>query len=54
MDKNEKHFRLRIFLTGLLMMLCATVSAQDIKVTGVVKDTSGEPAIGATIRVKGY
>lgn len=53
MDKNEKHFRLRIFLTGLLMMLCATVSAQDIKVIGVIKDTSGEPAIGATIRVKG-
>ena len=46
-----KNFRLKIVLTMLLAGLGLTVSAQQIK--GVVKDTSGNPVIGATVIVEG-
>ncbi|MBR1468910.1 MAG: TonB-dependent receptor [Prevotella sp.] len=44
---------MRVGLTVLLMLFVAAVSAQDITVRGSVKDATGEPAVGATIRVQG-
>ncbi|MBR1468908.1 MAG: TonB-dependent receptor [Prevotella sp.] len=46
-------FSMRASLTGLLMLFAAAVSAQDITVRGSVTDATGDPAIGATIRVQG-
>ncbi|WP_028897265.1 TonB-dependent receptor [Prevotella sp. HUN102] len=43
----------KILLSTMLLMFCAIVSAQDINVTGTVKDATGEPMIGATVLVKG-
>ena len=46
-----KNFRLKFVLTMLLAGVGLSVSAQQIK--GVVKDTSGNPVIGATVIVEG-
>ena len=56
MFKNQMRktlFSMRASLTGLLMLFAAAVSAQDITVRGSVTDATGDPAIGATIRVQG-
>lgn len=42
---------LRLLMCGLL--LCSYVFVQAQTVTGVVKDTNGEPVIGASVAVKG-
>ena len=52
--KNEKNVSSRIGLFLLLMTLCfATVHAQITKITGYVKDQSGEPLIGVNVMEKG-
>jgi len=43
----------KLFLSTLLVLISVAVSAQTIKVTGVVKDTNGEPLPGATVMVQG-
>ncbi len=45
--------KMRVCLTGFLMLFVAFAYAQDITVSGSVKDAAGDPAIGATIRVQG-
>ncbi len=40
-------------LFSLLFFLCTLmITAQERTIKGVVKDTSGEPVIGANVRVK--
>jgi TonB-linked SusC/RagA family outer membrane protein len=50
--KNLKSFRLLGLLTVFLMGTLCSMAAR-MSVTGVVKDASGEPMIGATVQVKG-
>ncbi len=46
--------KLRIILTGLLFMAASTAMAQNLTVTGVVKDSStGEPVPFASIQIEG-
>ena len=46
--------KIRLFLTGLLLMVAAAAYAQDIEVSGTVSDAStGEGIAGATILLKG-
>ena len=46
--------KIRLFLTGLLLMVTAAAYAQDITVSGTVTDAStGETIIGATVLLKG-
>ena len=44
---------MRAGLTTLLLGSALAVNAQNAIVKGVVKDTSGEPVIGASVKVKG-
>jgi len=55
MNRKQKSFRLslRVCLTVCMMFFGMALSAQNITVTGQVKDDKGEPVIGATVRVKG-
>lgn len=43
----------RVYMTGLLLGAAITANAQTANVKGVVTDSSGEPVIGATVKVKG-
>ncbi|MDE6179478.1 MAG: SusC/RagA family TonB-linked outer membrane protein, partial [Duncaniella sp.] len=46
--------KIPLWLTLMLaMVFCATLSAQDLKVSGVVSDDLGEPLMGATVMLKG-
>ena len=46
--------KIRLFLTGLLLVVTAAAYAQDITVTGTVTDAStGEGIAGATILLQG-
>lgn len=53
MQKDKKPFqtRMMVFLTGILLSMCAL--AQEITVKGFVKDETGEPVIGASIVQEG-
>ena len=53
MKKKENCFTLRACLTGLLMFFAFALSAQNITVKGSVTDETGEPVIGATVKVQG-
>lgn len=53
MKKKENYFSLRACLTGFLMFFAFALSAQNITVKGSVTDETGEPVIGATVRVQG-
>ena len=53
MNKSSKHFSPRLTITAMLMFFCFVLHAQHITVTGTVTDTSGEPAVGATVQVQG-
>lgn len=56
MDKKRfriNHVTKRLGMMMLMMFLAVMVYAQDIKVTGTVTDSSGEPVIGATVTVLG-
>ncbi len=48
---SEKIKNVRFALVALLLMFCAAVQAQTVK--GNVKDSMGEPVIGATVMEKG-
>ena len=46
--------KIRLFLTGLLLVVTAAAYAQDITVTGTVTDASTEETvIGASVQLKG-
>ena len=53
--KNKKEgFTSRVGLFLLLVTFClGTVQAQSSKITGYVKDQSGEPLIGVNVMEKG-
>jgi TonB-dependent SusC/RagA subfamily outer membrane receptor len=55
MKKKENAFRLslRAFLAVLMMSFAVNLSAQNTTVKGTVKDATGEPVIGATVKVLG-
>lgn len=48
---SEKMNNVRCALVAMLMLFCASVQAQTV--TGNVKDSMGEPVIGATVMEKG-
>lgn len=54
---NEKQKKPQAFwrmcLVALICMLSSTLYAQNITVTGTVKDPMGEPVIGASVSVQG-
>ena len=43
----------KLFLSTLFVLISVAVSAQNIKVTGVVKDQNGDPLQGATVMLQG-
>ena len=50
----KKHFMFKVLLTLVVgLFLSIGAFAQQIIVKGIVKDTTGEPVIGATVVVKG-
>lgn len=40
-------------MVALIWMLTTTLYAQNVTVSGIVKDPTGEPVIGASVTVKG-
>lgn len=53
-EKQKKpHAFWRMCLVALICMLSSTLYAQNITVTGTVKDPMGEPVIGASVSVQG-
>ena len=51
---NLRKIAKRTTLTALLLsMFCVVSLAQNLKITGHVKDTTGEPVIGASVQVEG-
>ena len=48
-----KRMTKRACLSFLMSMLCLTIFAQGHQVSGIVKDATGEPMIGANVMVKG-
>ena len=54
MKKDQSILRSsRVYVTGLLLGAAIAANAQNATVKGVVKDSSGEPVIGASVKVKG-
>lgn len=54
MKKNQSILHLsRVYMTGVLLGAALAANAQNATVKGVVKDSSGEPVIGASVKVKG-
>ncbi len=51
--KNALWFSMRACLTVLFMSFALAIQAQNTTVKGTVKDATGEPVIGATVKVKG-
>ena len=52
--KQTKIFsKCRLAVSGLLLMFSVSLSAQTVKVQGVVSDETGEPVTGVTIKQKG-
>ena len=50
----RKHFMFKVLLTLVVgLFLSVGAFAQQIAVKGIVKDTAGEPVIGANVLVKG-
>lgn len=52
-SKVKNRFGSKILAIFALMLITSTIWAQNIKVSGVVVDTKGEPVIGATIIQQG-
>lgn len=50
---NLSEMAKKVCLTLLMSMLCLMTFAQGSQVSGVVKDATGEPLIGANVMVKG-
>ena len=53
MMKHVKQIPLRMLALAVGLLLAVSASAQTIAVQGHVKDATGEPVIGATVRVAG-
>lgn len=55
MKKNSfyVHSLRRVCLTGALVLSAAAASAQSTVVKGTVKDATGEPVIGASVKIQG-
>ena len=53
MKQNKIFSTCRLVVSGLLLMLSVSLSAQTVKVQGVVSDETGEPVTGVTIKQKG-
>ena len=55
MKKKESFYRshLRACMTALCMFFALAINAQSISVKGSVTDQTGEPIVGATVRVMG-
>jgi len=51
--KNALWFSMRACMTVLFMSFALAIQAQNTTVKGTVKDATGEPVIGATVKVKG-
>lgn len=49
---NSKRVKLKLLFTLLFVLCTFIITAQERTIRGVVKDTSGEPVIGANVRVK--
>jgi hypothetical protein len=49
---NSKRVKLKLLFTLLFVLCTLIITAQERTIRGVVKDTSGEPVIGANVRVK--
>ena len=50
----RKHFMFKVLFTLVIgLFLSVGAFAQQITVNGIVKDTTGEPVIGANVLVKG-
>ena len=43
----------RVYSTFLLSMLCVLAFAQGKQISGIIKDSAGEPMIGVNVLVKG-
>ena len=51
--KNMKQSRFILFVLSFLVMSVGNVYAQNVTVTGTVLDSTGEPVIGANVKVAG-
>ena len=51
--KNALWFSMRACLTVLFMSFALAIQAQNTTVKGTIKDATGEPVIGATVKVQG-
>jgi len=49
---NSKRVKLKILFSLLFSLCTLIITAQERTIRGVVKDTAGEPVIGANVRVK--
>ena len=49
--KNMKQSRFILFVLSFLVMSVGNVYAQNVTVTGTVLDSTGEPVIGANVKV---
>lgn len=50
---NRLQLLKRVYSTFLLSMLCVLAFAQGKQITGIIKDSAGEPMIGVNVLVKG-
>ena len=51
--KNMKQSKFILFVLSFLVMSVGNVYAQNVTVTGTVLDSTGEPVIGANVKVAG-
>lgn len=51
--QNKANALWRMCMVALIWMLTTTLYAQNVTVSGIVKDPTGEPVIGASVTVKG-
>ena len=51
--KNMKQSRFILFVLSFLVMSVGNVYVQNVTVTGTVLDSTGEPVIGANVKVAG-
>lgn len=49
---HKNHFR-KAALGGMLLFTVGAWAGTPVKITGTVKDTNGEPLIGATVAIPG-
>ena len=51
--QNKAQALWRICMMALIWMFATELYAQNVTVSGIVKDPTGEPVIGASVTVKG-